>query len=989
MKLENSKNSHLGRMMGSLSLGVMIFAVALAVLMNIQTTRKRVSEQTAQYIKISTMQNEQIIDRLLVDAKESIKSIGKLFGQIIDENGNVTAHDIESLNQNVSFESLIYVNKHGIGIDQNNIEYAFADATAYYDALKGDTVIALNPLGNSDMQNRICFFAPVEKDGEIAGVLVGNFDDATLKKFMNTKLFGYTSTAFICSESGEIVANSVGILQRTTLTSYLKEHNLMDDNGIAELRNSLKNKNQYAFEIHGKNYESSAYMMRLENSGLILVQAFPVEATNKLNATANKDSWRLVTILAVFFIIYLIGTVVFNVKKQRNIMNEKESVENIVTAITQMFDRFILVDLDEDKYEYIIEDENKKLPGIGFEGSYGDILQNIFSKCFKNDEKHTSVDTMLQREKLIEQLDFGKDTFSLEYSEEFDTDNEFRWTNLAVLCVERRRGVPTKVLMASQDETELKKKEVRDQEALREAYQAAENASNAKSDFLSKMSHDIRTPMNAIIGMTALAGSYIDDKDRMLECLKKITSSSKLLLGLINEVLDMSRIESGNIKLVDEDIELSVLLEDVLELVKGDVKNKNLDLNVSIENMKHEKVIGDSIRIQKIFTNIISNSIKYTPNGGKISITVNEKPTHSKSTSCFEFIFEDTGIGMSKEFVKKIFVPFERAEDSRIDKIQGTGLGMAIVNNIIHMMGGEIQVESEINKGSRFTVTMVLKLQDDKEETDKELINLKVLVVDDEKVVCDSTCKVLNSIGMNSEGVTTGKEAVTRVVEEHEKNDDFYAAIIDWNMPEMNGIETTKEIRKAVGKDVPIIIMSAYDWSDIEEEAKAAGVNAFISKPLFKSRLTTTFKQLLNNNQEEENPLSVLKNEDYSNRRALVVEDNELNAEIMREMLNMTGIKVDRAENGKVAVEKLESEPENYYDIVFMDIQMPIMNGYQAAEAIRQMDQRKDVHTIPIIAVTANAFVEDILTAKAAGMNEHIAKPVDIKELDEILQKWL
>ena len=543
--------------------------------------------------------------------------------------------------------------------------------------------------------------------------------------------------------------------------------------------------------------------------------------------------------------------------------------------------------------------------------------------------------------------------------------------------------------MASQDETELKKKEVRDQEALREAYQAAENASNAKSDFLSKMSHDIRTPMNAIIGMTALAGSYIDDKDRMLECLKKITSSSKLLLGLINEVLDMSRIESGNIKLVDEDIELSVLLEDVLELVKGDVKNKNLDLNVSIENMKHEKVIGDSIRIQKIFTNIISNSIKYTPNGGKISITVNEKPTHSKSTSCFEFIFEDTGIGMSKEFVKKIFVPFERAEDSRIDKIQGTGLGMAIVNNIIHMMGGEIQVESEINKGSRFTVTMVLKLQDDKEETDNELINLKVLVVDDEKVVCDSTCKVLNSIGMNSEGVTTGKEAVARVVEEHDKNDDFYAAIIDWNMPEMNGIETTKEIRKAVGKDVPIIIMSAYDWSDIEEEAKAAGVNAFISKPLFKSRLTTTFKQLLNNNKEEENPLSVLKNEDYSNRRALVVEDNELNAEIMREMLNMTGIKVDRAENGKVAVEKLESEPENYYDIVFMDIQMPIMNGYQAAEAIRQMDHRKDVHTIPIIAVTANAFVEDILTAKAAGMNEHIAKPVDIKELDEILQKWL
>jgi len=505
------------------------------------------------------------------------------------------------------------------------------------------------------------------------------------------------------------------------------------------------------------------------------------------------------------------------------------------------------------------------------------------------------------------------------------------------------------------------------------------------------MSHDIRTPMNAIIGMTAIAGAHIDDRERVVDCLSKITVSSRHLLSLINEVLDMSRIESGKVTLTEEDFNLSELIENLLTMVRPLAKEHNHELNVKINNIAHEYVFGDSLRIQQVFVNIVGNSVKYTPDGGRINISIFEKPTNKKHVGCYEFIFEDNGIGMSEDFIKKMFQPFERADDERANKVQGTGLGMAITKNIVGMMNGDIQVESKLGEGSKFTVTIFLKLQDEDLAATEELAELPVLVVDDDEDVCQSTTGILRDIGMQSEWVSSGEEAVKRVIARHEAGDDFFAVIVDWKMPGMDGVETTRAIRQSVGDEMPIIVFSSYDWTDIEAEAREAGVDAFIAKPLFKSRLISVFKEVISGEKEEDNTrnaLSDIASMDYSNKRVLLVEDNEINREIAEEILGMTGLQIEAAENGQIALDMVSASADGYYDLVFMDIQMPVMNGYEAARGIRALG-REYTDKLPIVAMTANAFAEDVVMAKDVGMNEHISKPLDMDKLEDVLKKWL
>ncbi|WWR16967.1 response regulator [Lachnospiraceae bacterium JLR.KK008] len=539
---------------------------------------------------------------------------------------------------------------------------------------------------------------------------------------------------------------------------------------------------------------------------------------------------------------------------------------------------------------------------------------------------------------------------------------------------------------------ETVRNEMRQKKLLSDALEQAEAANEAKSKFLSNMSHDIRTPMNGIIGMTAIAGAHLDDQERVADCLKKITVASKHLLGLINEVLDMSKIESGRVDLNEEAFNLSDLVDNLLTMSKAQIRAHQHELVVNINNVIHEKVIGDSLRIQQVFMNLMGNAIKYTPDGGEIKLTISEKKTNRKKTGFYEIVFEDNGIGMSEEFVQRIFEPFARADDGRISKIQGTGLGMPIARNITRMMGGDIAVESRLHEGSRFTVTFLLELQEEEEISYDKFIDLSVLVVDDDSMSCESACDMLDGMGMKSEWVLSGKEAVARVAQRHESGDDFFAVIVDWKMPEMDGVTTTMEMRKIVGDDIPIIIISAYDWSDIEQEARKAGADAFIGKPLFKSRMVSLFHEFVEGAQEEkkdkDTPLEDLGKLDLSDKRVLLVEDNELNAEIAQEILEMTGIKVELAENGSVAVDMVAAAAPGYYDIVLMDIQMPLMNGYEATRAIRAFD-RKDTKELPIIAMTANAFVEDVHASKGAGMNGHMAKPLDLRVLSEVLHKWV
>lgn len=547
------------------------------------------------------------------------------------------------------------------------------------------------------------------------------------------------------------------------------------------------------------------------------------------------------------------------------------------------------------------------------------------------------------------------------------------------------------VTQAREEEARKRKELIDAKTAIEDAYERANRANAAKSTFLSNMSHDIRTPMNAIIGMTAIAGTCLDDKERVANCLAKITTSSKHLLGLINEVLDMSKIESGKLDLNEELFSLSELTDDLLTIMKPQINAKRHKLTVSVRNIKHEKLIGDSQRIQQIFTNLMSNSVKYTPEGGEIKLTISELATNKPKYGCFEFVFEDNGIGMSADFMEHLFEPFARANDSRVDKIQGTGLGMPITKNIVQMMNGSIHVESEEEKGTRVTVTIFLKIQETDEKTlYKDFVNLPVLVADDDRLSCETACRLLDELGMNSEWVLSGEEAVNLTLERHNAGNDFFSVIIDWKMPGMDGIETTKKIRQTVGKDVPIIIISAYDWSEIEVEARKAGANAFISKPLFKSRIASLFHELLGYSVKEDtaNVLESIIKEDLRGKRALLAEDNELNAEIVKEILSMAGLETDTAKNGKEALDIMSSSRDGFYDIVFMDIQMPVMNGYDATKAIRALG-REYTDKIPIIAMTANAFSDDVLAAKEAGMNAHLTKPLDFEQLAKTLREWL
>ena len=666
-----------------------------------------------------------------------------------------------------------------------------------------------------------------------------------------------------------------------------------------------------------------------------------------------------------------------NIKLQK-MASDNANKEQLIQSMVRLVDRFAVCDLKNDRYRfYNLKGQMIYKPL----GRYSEFQEQLLVN-YKTMKPLEPMDMLLSPENICKNLTGENDIYKFEYC----SQNEDVYKLASFIPLEWEAEKPVKVLWVSMDVSQEKKAEIESHKALKDAYKAAENASRAKSEFLSNMSHDIRTPMNAIVGLTAIAGANIDNKDRVMECLCKITKSSRHLLGLVNEVLDMARIESGRMSLSEEDFSLPELVDNLVTLTKPSIDEHKHALEVHVRHIEHEAVCGDSLKIQQLFVNLLSNAIKYTPDGGNITFSIEEKPNGFSELGCYEFIIEDNGIGMSPEFQKIMFEPFSRADDQRTTRIQGTGLGMAITRNIVNLMNGSIKVDSVLNRGTKITVTIFLKLQESEKEQEKELVDLPVLVVDDDKTCCESTVATLSEIGIAGEWVLSGKEAVRRCYEHHEKKEDYFAIILDWKMPEMDGIETARQIRKRIGSDITIILLSSFEFSEIEEEAKAAGVDAFIAKPLFRSRLTATLRRFVSE-KKEKTARDYLESSDYSGKRILLVEDNELNREIASEILQMTGVEVEYAENGKIAVEKVLNAPANRYDLAFMDIQMPIMNGYEATAAIRGLSGERG--QLPIVAMTANAFAEDVQMAKNAGMNGHIAKPLDVKKLSEILKKWL
>ena len=552
-----------------------------------------------------------------------------------------------------------------------------------------------------------------------------------------------------------------------------------------------------------------------------------------------------------------------------------------------------------------------------------------------------------------------------------------------LMLLQKARKAEAAARKAASDTQELNAK-------LQVAVEKAESANRAKSTFLSNMSHDIRTPMNAIIGFTTLAISNLDDQERVKDYLTKTLASSNHLLSLINDVLDMSRIESGKLHLEEVEVNLSDVLHDLKTIVSGQVHAKQLELYMDAMDVTDEDVFCDKTRLNQILLNLLSNAIKFTPAGGTVSVRVRQLAGQARGCGQYEFRIKDNGIGMSPEFAKRIFEPFERERTSTVSRIQGTGLGMAITKNIVDMMGGTIEVQTAQGKGTEFTVCVPMRAQTEQRPVEKitELEGLKALVVDDDFNTCDSVTKMLVKVGMRAEWTLSGKEAVLRARQALEMSDVYHAYIIDWRLPDMNGIEVTRQIR-SLHDDTPIIILTAYDWSDIEVEAKAAGVTAFCAKPMFMSDLRETLMSALGQKPADAvQRLLPEKNADFKGKHILLVEDNELNREIAQEILREYGFLVDSAENGAVAVEKVSTAAPGSYDLLLMDVQMPIMDGYTATRKIRALDDPARAK-LPILAMTANAFDEDRRNALESGMNGFLSKPIVIDDLVQELHKIL
>ena len=521
---------------------------------------------------------------------------------------------------------------------------------------------------------------------------------------------------------------------------------------------------------------------------------------------------------------------------------------------------------------------------------------------------------------------------------------------------------------------------------LEKARQAALEANKAKSEFLANMSHDIRTPMNAIVGMTAIATAHIDDRKQVENCLRKITLSSKHLLGLINDVLDMSKIESGKLTLTTEQISLKEVVEGIVNIMQPQVKTKKQTFDIHVENIFTENVWCDGIRLNQVLLNLLSNATKYTPEGGSIQLALSEeKSPKGENYVRIHINVRDNGIGMSPEFLKRIYESYSRADGTRIHKTEGAGLGMAITKYIVDAMEGTIEIQSEPDKGSEFLLTFDFE-KADAMEIDMVLPAWNMLVVDDDELLCKTAMDALKSIGIKAEWTLSGEKAIELVIEHHKKREDYQIILLDWKLPGMNGIQAAREIRRNLGDEVPILLISAYDWSEFEAEAREAGISGFISKPLFKSTLYHALCQYMDVGTEHEQTLN--QNIDLSGRRILLAEDNELNWEVAKELLSDLGVELDWAEDGRICLDKFQKSPEGYYDIILMDIRMPHMTGYEATQAIRGL-VHPDALSIPIIAMSADAFSDDIQHCLECGMNAHIAKPIDDIELTRILKRFL
>ena len=803
------------------------------------------------------------------------------------------------------------------------------------------------------------------------------YENSDIVDVLDISAFDGNAQSFMIHPDGRVVVDHSSEAWGNVYNFFgiLREYSDMSEKEINALLEKFKagRTDAMLLNLDGRNYYLVYEKSDIQDWMFLgLVQADIVNASmNRLQRSTIFFVSAIVFCIAALFISLIIQKNRTNLRrKDTEILYRDELFQKLSMNVD---DVFLMLDAKTYQADYVSPNVEKLL-GITVEQIHKDIciLGKLHSKKQEDPEKNYLEEIQVQ-----EQREWDFEYVHLKTGEK-------RWFHNIAMGSEVNGK--KKYILVMSDRTSDRKMN----QALSEAVRAAETANKAKSTFLSNMSHDIRTPMNAIIGFTTLAVSNIDDKKRVRDYLGKILSSSNHLLSLINDILDMSRIESGKIHLEETEVSLSDVLHDLKTIISGQIHAKQLELYMDAMDVTNEDVYCDKTRLNQVLLNLLSNAVKFTPAGGTVSVRIRQYPGTVKGSELYEIRVKDNGIGMSQEFVQKIFSPFERERTSTVSRIQGTGLGMAITKNIVNMMGGTIEVLTEQGKGTEFIVRLPFRIQPEHQRIEKiaELEGLKALVVDDDFNTCDSVTKMLVKVGMRSEWTLSGKEAVLRARQSMEMGDAFHAYIIDWRLPDMNGIEVTRQIR-SLGDDTPIIILTAYDWSDIEVEARAAGVTAFCAKPMFMSDIRDTLMTAIGQKQAEaEAEILPTAGSDFRGKCILLVEDNELNSEIAAEILNEYGFLVDTAENGAEAVEKVKNSKPGNYDLVLMDVQMPVMNGYEATKQIRALDNPA-LAGITILAMTANAFDEDKKKALECGMDGFLSKPIVIEELISILQKNL
>ena len=938
---------------------VFLTALSLSVFFLVQIIGRMNRSANQNLLTSSRVISEGLNHKIILD-RELLATLTALLAL---EQESTIEETLRGYAESTDFFRFTYLDAEGNGIDSDG-NHVRASELPFDETMFSGNLSA--PYYGSSGRIQITYLCPVIRAGKETGVV---YADRIVNDYNTPSLFSFhngNGAAYVVDGEGNFVIKSRGTSSETDIYSYLARQG-----NSGTVQNTLR-------RVIGEGKSGTLTVANKEQKSLLAF--LPVEApegcyliTIVPRAVLQQEAAPIIIMLCCMFGLLLLGGISIAVllsgrQSMKAEVRQKEYRERLFANLSANIDVAFLLYTPAIRKVELVSDNLPGLLGITAE-QVQERPELIFDACGVTQEDPAGVSFL--KGKLKEQV-------ARENVVGTGPNEVRRW--IAVHLIPADYGQYLAVFHETTQEHNIR-------EQLGDALTQAQNSNRARTAFFSSMSHEIRTPMNGIMGMTNIALKNLDDREKTESCLNKITAASGHLLELINEVLDMSRIESGRLSLKEENVDLPGMIANLVSFIKPDIEKKNQSLSIKSLLLEHDTVVGDGLHLQKILLNLLSNAVKYTQEGGKINLQITETPAE-EDTIRMKFVVEDNGIGMSPGFLERIFTPFERAEDSRMSQTTGTGLGLAITKSIVDMMGGYIRVESEEHRGSRFTVEIPLKLPEHHTQEFMDLTGCSALIVDDEQDACESICMVLKENGVPAQWVLSGSEAVEEIRNAHETEKDYDIIIVDLRMPGMDGLETAGRIRELLGGGIPILLLTACDWESVKDNAVRAGIDGFLAKPIFKNELLEKLRYYIQGRKSKAEERGPEEAENLEGVRILTAEDNELNREIIVELLQSSGAMVESTQNGKEAVERYLSSSPGYYQVILMDVHMPEMNGLEATKAIRASG-RPDAATIPVVAMTADVFKEDIRRCRDAGMDAHVGKPVEMDKLFGILRRFL